>query len=165
MEYIIAACLLLIIFLLWRNGSEGRCVSGHSNDWLILLWYKDQNILDKDIKVKSFNVDETINIQFIPIIGWRYSHWSGMHGNLNPITPSAYQVKDRLQWDDGYIRTSYWIRDGKQYDISPEWTSENDFWKDLADWVESNQEIKIHGNMPDSLQDKVRKIIDTRTPG
>lgn len=161
-EYIILICLLLIIFLLWRDGAEGRFVSSRSSDWFILLWYKDKDIIDKDVNVKTFDVDETINVQFVPIVGWKYSHWYRTYGNMSPITPPSYQVKDRLEWDDGYIRTSYWIRDGKQYEISSEWTSENDFWKDLADWVMLDRTIEVHGNVPNSLQAKLQNILELK---
>jgi hypothetical protein len=160
-EITIVVCLLVIIFLLWRNNE--KFISAHSSDWLILLWYKDKDIIDKDVNVKTFDVDETINIQFVPIVGWKYNHWYSTYGNLSPITPPIYQVNDRLEWSDGYIRTSYWIRDGKQYEISSELTSENDFWNDLVDWVMSNREIKIHGNIPDSLQKKVENVLNKQS--
>lgn len=148
-EYIILVCLLVIIFLLWKNND--KFISSSSNDWLILVWYLKS---DPDKNVKTI-----IHIQFVPIVGWRYNHWSHKYGNLSPITPPIYQVKDQLEDSNECVRCSYWIRDGREYGISSEWTSRNYFWEDLTIWVEGGFEINIETYIPDSLQTKVHNIL------
>ena len=99
---------------------------------MILVW--DIPFSDPDENVKTVDVDKNIHIVFVPIIGWRYNHWSHKYGNLNPITPPIYKVKDRLEDSNDYIRSSYWVRDGGECIISSVWTSEVNFWEDLRYW-------------------------------
>jgi hypothetical protein len=158
MEYVIIIGIIIVIFLLWRNGrderfmSSERFISSHPNDWLILV----------SDRISTVEVKDGRYIEFIPIIGWRYNHWSHKYGYLSPITPPIYQVKDKLDDSKGILEYfSYWIRDGREYEISSEWTSGNDFWSNLSEWVENGEKIiSKKTNIPECLRTEYFNIIN-----
>lgn len=143
MEITIVVCLLVIIFLLWKNND--KVILSSSNDWLVLLWENEGKI----------------NIEFSPIIGWRYRKSIQSMGHYEPVTP-FYGKKYRT--DENFnkfkIISYYWFRDGKQYDYTDDIRSFNqNFWEDLNENVKSNVKIKLLSNIPDIFKDKYDNIV------
>lgn len=165
MEYSIYFCLLIIIYLLWRKNDI--FISSHSNDWIIRVSYKIFKDLDLEGKIKDTNVvDNKISIEFVPIIGWKYNHWSHKYGKMTPITPPFYGGKNILTSSSGDEITLYWFRDGGEYQIDTEWTSRSDFWEDLTNWkIYCGYKIVIDGTIPDSFQNRVQKILEQKYEG
>jgi len=150
-DYFILLGIIGIIYLLWSNSKGDRYISSNSSDWLILV----------SNRISTVEVKEGRHLQFIPIIGWKYNYWSHKFGYLTPITPPIYRVTDKLKNSNGNLEySSYWIRDGREYDISTEWTSGNDFWSSLTEWVSDGQEIITHSHIPECLRPKYLSIIN-----
>mgnify|MGYP000919824697 CR=1 FL=1 len=163
-EGVIVVCLIIIVFVLDRKFNN-KFISSNASDWLILLWYKEFKDFDLDGKVKNIEIlDNEINVEFVPIIGWKYNDTSHKYGYLTPITPPIYRVKDRISDSDKFVQRSYWIRDGKGYEISSEWTEHEDIWGELTNWIIDGKKIKFNSSIPDSLQNNIQDIYKKSEP-
>jgi len=152
MEFITILGIVIILFLFLNNQGGNRFLSSYSSDWLILV----------SQKISTVEVKNGRYIEFIPILGWMYNPKSHKYGNLIPVTPPIYRVKDKIDNKDGKLEfMSYWIRDGREYVISTEWTSGNDFWSNLSEWVENGEEIiTTWTTVPDSIRTKFFNILN-----
>ncbi len=151
-EIIIIVLLVIIVFSLRKRLYGLRFLPANSSDWLVLEWHK----IDDD---GSWDSNEPVHIEFVPIIGWTYDHWGFKYGQPTPITPPSYHVASRLEKKNEYETLSYWIRDGESFEISDYWTHAGDFWESLADYAVAESKIEIRGAVPNCCRKRLFNII------
>ncbi len=155
MTIAIIILLVVIIGLFWRLQPSKSFTFANSSDWVILKW---QTILsDGDPEKAVRGIEPSVNIQFVPVIGWEYAE-----GKLVPITPPGYGVWDRLngsRFDNNveFQASGYLIRDGAVYDIAD--MHAVDFWTNLLDYAYARTRIEVHGHVPDSYSKRVFEIV------
>ncbi len=153
----IVILLLLVAVLLWRIAFGPRFLPASYNEWLVLEWHA---VLYGDNAAKrTWDGNAPIEIQFVPIIGWKYDHYGYKYGKSTPLTPPAYHVQNRLDTALKYETLSYWLRDDVVFDISDEWSHAGNFWENLSEYAIAGTKIKVHGNVPNCCQRKLSEIL------
>jgi hypothetical protein len=127
-------------------------ISSSSNDWLIFSYLNEEN--------------NHRNINFLPIIGWKYHHNTNSSRCYEPVTPfyGKEGIINRFSKTKKYFRY-YWIRDGKEFDFTDDVNSSGrSFWEDLNGYVLDDTKIDLLSNVPDSLRTKYYEIIEKKYP-
>lgn len=153
----IVILLLLAVIFLWRIAFGPRFLPAAYNEWLVLEWHAVLH--GGDAAKRIWDTNAPIEIQFVPIIGWKYDHYGYKYGKPAPITPPAYHVQKRLDADQKYETLSYWLRDDVVFDISDEWRHAGDLWEHLSDYAIGGAKIAIHGNVPSCCQRRLSEIL------
>jgi hypothetical protein len=81
MQIVALILLAVIAVLLFKKQLTPRYLAANSNEWLVLEWHK---LLDAD-GLTTWDHDEPIHIEFVPIIGWEYDKYGYKYGNTIPI--------------------------------------------------------------------------------
>jgi|WetSurMetagenome_2_1015567.scaffolds.fasta_scaffold00030_86 hypothetical protein len=152
MELVIMIILIVAVILLCKIafGGETLILSSNSNDWIILLSHKTKS--DGDINKASWDTEEPLLIEFIPVFGWKYKE-----GSLTPIIAPRYKLGELLAHSqtDGkaeYENMAYFIRDGIAFNVDDNLLS-YDIWDHIKGY-----KIEIRGDVPDIYRPKILEL-------